>query len=255
MTKLKSKITYSLLFSFCLFSAFGQRTVKGRIIDQFLENAIGVSILQNDTIEIGQSDLDGYFQINLPNETDKLIFAGVGYEWATITIPKECNNLEIIIFLAASYDFKTPRKVDRLRKKEFDKLPELHSQAFQKGLFITEKPCVSRKFEPDFPDLDEIRRQDKLVRKQIKTKFKELKIGDIVKIPTQTWSAYTNGVDYGCLITGVLVDKNKKNGDFNLILKVSDNLCENEQVKYDGEKVEVGDSIMYNMKYFKIITE
>ena len=252
---MRFKITYSLLFFFCIFSAFGQQTLKGRVIDQFLESAIGISIFDKDTTEIGQSDFNGYFQIKPPKETSELIFAGVGYEWATITIPKECKNPEIIIFLAASYDFMSPRKVDKLRKKEFEKLPELHSQAFQKGLFKTEKPCVSRKFEPDFPDLDEIRRQDKLVKKQIKTKFKELKIGDIVKIPTQTWSAYTNGVNYGCLITGVLVDKKKKKGDFNLILKVSDNLCENEQAKYDGEKVEIGDSIMYNMKYFKIITE
>ena len=220
-----------------------------------MESAIGISIFDKDTIEIIQSDFNGYFQIKLPKETDKLIFAGVGYECATITIPKECNNPEIILFLTSTYDFMSPKKVDRLRKKEFEKLSELHSQAFQKKLFKTEKPCVIRKFELDFPDLDEIRRQDKLTKKQIKTKFKELKIGDIVKVPTQTWSAYTNGTDYGCLITGVIVEKNKKKSGFNLILKVSDNLCENEQASYNGKKVEIGDSITHNMKYFKIITE
>jgi hypothetical protein len=236
-------------------TAVGQRNLSGRTIDQFMDAAIGISIINKDTTEIGQSDLNGYFEIILPKETNELIFAGLGYEWATITIPKDCKNLEIILFLASTYDFMSPRKVDRLRKKEFEKISELHFQAYQKGLFKTEKPCISRNFEPNFPDLEEIRLKDKLTKKQIKTKFKKLKIGDIVKVPTQTWSAFTNGADYGCLITGVIVEKNKNKGGFNLILEVRTNHCDNEQATYNGEKVEIGDSITHNMKYFKIITE
>ena len=252
---MRFKITFFISLFFCFFSAFGQRNFSGKTIDQFLESAIGITIFDKDTIKIGQSDLDGYFQIKLPKETDTLIFAGVGYEWATIAVPKECKDLEIILFLASTYDFMSPKKVDRLRKKEFEKLPELHSQAFQKGLFKTERPCVNRNFEQSFPELDEIRRQDKLTKKQIKTKFKELKIGDIIKVPSQTWSAYTNGTDFGCLITGKIIKKNKKKGGYNLILKVSKNLCENGQATYNGEKVEIGESITHNMKYFKIVTE
>lgn len=252
---MRLKITFFISFFFCIFSVSGQRTLSGRTIDQFLETAIGIIIFDKDTTKIGQSDLNGYFQIKLPKETDKLIFAGVGYEWATIRIPKECENIEIILFLASTYDFISPKKVDRLRKKEFEKLPELHSQAFQKGLFKTKKPCISRKFEPNFPDLDKIRRQHKLTKKQIKTKFKELKIGDIIKVPTQTWSAYTNNVDYGCLISGKIIEKNKKKGGFNLILKVNNNRCENGQATYNGKKVEIGELITHNMKYFKIVTE
>ena len=220
-----------------------------------MESAIGITIFDKDTTKIGQTDLNGYFELKIPKETDKLIFAGVGYEWATITIPKECKTLEIILFLASTYDFMSPRKVDRLRKKEFEKLPELHSQAFQKGLFKTEKPCVSRKFEPDFPELDKIRRQDKLTKKKIKTKFKELKIGDAVKVPTQSWSAYTDGTDFGCLISGMIIGKNKKKGGYNLIIQVTDNFCEKDQATYNGDPVKIGDSITHNMKYFKIITE
>lgn len=220
-----------------------------------METAIGITAFNKDTIEIGKTDLNGYFQIKLPKETDKLIFAGLGYEWATITVPKECETLEIILFLATTYDFMSPRKVDRHRRKEFKKLPELHSQAFRKGLFKTEKPCVSRKFEPDFPELDEIRRQHKLTKKQIKTKFKELEIGDTVKVPSESWSAYTYSTDFGCLVTGTIIGKNKKKHGYNLILKVSNNLCENGQATYNGKKVEIGESITHNMKYFKIVTE
>lgn len=116
-----------------------------------METAIGITIFDKDTIKIGQSDFNGYFQIELPKETDKLIFAGVGHEWANVTVPEECKNLEIILFLASTYDFMSPRKVDRLRNKEYNKLPELHSRAFQKGIFETEKPCIIREFEPYWP--------------------------------------------------------------------------------------------------------
>lgn len=252
---MRFKTTFFISLFLCFFSVYGQRTLTGKTIDQFFESAIGITIFDKDTIKIGQSDLNGYFQIELPKETDTLIFAGVGYEWATITVPKECKNLELVLFMASTYDFMSPKKVDRLRKKEFEKLSELHTQAFQKGIFKTEKPCAIRKFEPDFPELDKIRRQHKLTKKEIKTKFKELNIGDTVKVPTQTWSAYTNGTDFDCLITGMVIEKNKKKGGYNLIIKVTDNLCEKDKATYNGNPVKIGDSITHNMKYFKIITE
>jgi hypothetical protein len=148
---LRFKTVFFISFFFCFFSVFGQRALRGKTIDQFLESAIGITIFDKDTIKIGQTDLNGYFQIKVPKETDKLIFAGVGYEWAVVTVPPECENLEIILFLASTYDFMSPRKVDRLRKMEFEKLTELHYQAYKKGIFETEKPCFIRKFEPNWP--------------------------------------------------------------------------------------------------------
>ncbi|MFI1742885.1 hypothetical protein ACH5TW_00360, partial [Flavobacteriaceae bacterium MEBiC06508] len=134
---MRFKTTFFISFFFCVFSAFGQRTLNGRIVDQFMETAIGITIFDKDTTEIGQSDYNGYFQIKLLKETDKFIFAGLGYEWATVSITKDCENAEIILFLASTHCFDSPAKVDRLRKKEFEKLSELHYQAFQKGLFKT----------------------------------------------------------------------------------------------------------------------
>ncbi|WP_418502414.1 hypothetical protein [Flagellimonas sp.] len=148
---MRFKTTFFISFFFCISSGFGQRTLTGKTIDQFLESASGITIFDKDTIKIGQSDLNGYFQIKVPKQTDKLIFAGVGYEWAISIVPPECENLEIILFLASTYDFMSPRKVDRLRKKEFEKLAKLHSQAYKKGIFEIEKPCVIRKFEPHWP--------------------------------------------------------------------------------------------------------
>jgi hypothetical protein len=229
-----------------------------------METAIGITIFDKDTIKIGQSDLNGYFKIKLPEESDTLIFAGVGFEWATVTVPKKCENQEIILFLASTYDFMSPRKVDKLRKKEFEKLPELHSEAFQKGLFKTEKPCVIRKFEPDFPDIDEIRRQDKLRNKQIKTNFKELNIGDIVKIPfgiddsgkiiRTKYSPCSNCTkeDYDYLIEGIII--NKKRRKLTLEIKVTE-MPIYDSLGYNGEILRTNSNFKYEMKYFEIITE
>ncbi|SNQ45042.1 peptidase associated/transthyretin-like domain-containing protein [Cellulophaga lytica] len=270
---MKFKTTFFISLFLCFFSVYGQRTLTGKTINQFFESAIGITIFDKDTIKIGQSDLNGYFEIKLPQETDKLIFAGVGYEWATIKVSKKCKNLEIILFMASTYDFMSPKKVDRLRKKGFDKLPELHSQAYQKGLFKTEKSCVIRKFELDFPNLDEIRRQDKLRKKQIKTKFKELKIGDIIKVPynviqrhngtditTLNPYSYTfDGENFDCIIKGVITKKNKRKGGYNLVYRVIDypdynydNMVINEPY-YPSQKLKIGETIKFNMKYSKVL--
>jgi hypothetical protein len=34
--------------------------------------------------------------------------------------------------------------------KRFKKLPELHKEAFEKGIFKTDKACYTREFIPDY---------------------------------------------------------------------------------------------------------
>ncbi|HDZ07210.1 hypothetical protein LCGC14_0559790 [marine sediment metagenome] len=261
---MRFKTTFFISFFFCILSAFGQRNLSGRTIDQFLESTIGIEIFDKDTTKIGQTDLNGYFQIKLPKETDKLIFAGVGFEWATVTIPKECNNSEIILFLASTYDFITPKKVDRLRKEEFEKLTKLHSQAFQKGLFKTEEPCVIRKFEPNFPDLDKIRRQDKLRKKQIKTEFKELNIGDVVKIPfgidtseneVRTYYSPCKNCteeDYDFVIEGKIIKKYNRKLTLEIIVTKMENY---DFLKYRGENLKINSRFKYETKYYEVIID
>jgi hypothetical protein len=67
-------------------------------------------------------------------------------EWKFIDFLNNCNNLEVILQLSATYDFMSARKIDKLRKKEFDKLPVLHQSAFEKGIFKSSKPCYIDKF-------------------------------------------------------------------------------------------------------------
>lgn len=122
------------------------QTIIGKIIDNEFNPLFQASIFNADTVLLAKSDRNGNFSITIPADTKTLIVADVGMEWKSLDLLNDCNNLEIILQLASTYDFMSPAKVDRLRKKQFDKLHELHQFAFEKGVFKTDKPCYVDKF-------------------------------------------------------------------------------------------------------------
>jgi hypothetical protein len=138
-----------ILFSILLFGSnvIGQtRTLTGKIIDQEFYPVYQVMVFNVDTVLLTTSDKNGNFSISVPLDTKSLIVASLAMEWKNLDITDACTNLEIILLPSGTYDFMTANKVDRLRKKQFDKLPTLHKSAFEKGLFKTEKPCYIDKF-------------------------------------------------------------------------------------------------------------
>ena len=104
----------------------------------------------NDTVEVGKTDINGFFQIEMPVSEKKILFKFIGLDQATIELVDKCDEVEVVMMLSSTYDFITLKKVDRLRMKEFKKLPELHKKAFEKGIFETEFECFIRNFEPHF---------------------------------------------------------------------------------------------------------
>ena len=122
------------------------KTIKGRVISEFIETLPGVSIMINDTIAVGKTDLNGYFEINVPISVKKIFFASVGLDPTCIELIDKCVEVEVVIMLSGTYDFITLKKVDKLRKKRFKKLPKLHKEAFEKGLFKTDKACFLQEF-------------------------------------------------------------------------------------------------------------
>lgn len=100
----------------------------------------------SDTTELGRTDSAGNFNLTLPPSTNFLRFAAVGLEWKYVQLQNNCNHVEVILLLQSSYDFKTLEEVDRLRKKEFKKLPKLHAKAFDQGIFTTKTPCYNEIF-------------------------------------------------------------------------------------------------------------
>jgi len=138
-----------ILSFFILFisNVHGQiRTITGTVINEDLERIPYVSIYSADTIKIGEANIDGYFDISIKEETNRLMFGFVGMEWLTITFADNCNKFEIIMMSEWFYDFISLRKADRLRKKRFDKLPELRKKAFEQGVFKSDSLNYSQEF-------------------------------------------------------------------------------------------------------------
>lgn len=127
------------------------REIKGRVIDNHQLNALGyVAILIQDTLQVGRTDLSGYFQIEIPVNESVLKFMAVGMEPAIIEMTGKCVELEVVMIFSGSYDFTTPKKVDRLRYKKYKELPKLYREAFEKGIFTSPNVCNKQSFIPYF---------------------------------------------------------------------------------------------------------
>lgn len=141
-----------LAFIVCVVSTYSlysqNKIIKGRVMSDHFETGSLVTIMINDTAKVGSTDFDGFFQIDIPVSVNKISFWSVGMETTTINLVDKCDELEVVMMLSCTYDFMTLKKVDRLRKKQFDKLPELHKEAFEKGIFKTDKPCYIQEFKP-----------------------------------------------------------------------------------------------------------
>ena len=146
-------VVFVLSLSIC--SLISQnKTIRGRVISDSFETIPEVSILINDTTEVGKTDLNGFFQIVIPVSGEKISFRSLSLEPTTIELADTCDNIEVVMMLRGSNDFISLKRADRIRKKRFKHLPEIHQQAFEKGIFVTEHACYNREFEPFYMKQD-----------------------------------------------------------------------------------------------------
>jgi len=122
------------------------KIIKGRVIDDDLKPLLFVSIFINDTIEVGKTDMNGFFQVEIPVSAKKILFGSLGLELANIELMDQCDEVDVVMMLSGSYDFMSLKKVDRLRMKRFQRLSEIHKEAFEKGIFKTDKACYTQEF-------------------------------------------------------------------------------------------------------------
>lgn len=122
------------------------KIIKGRVVDENLETLPYVSIFINDTVKVGRTDLNGFFQIDIPVYVKKISFESIGLDPATVRLVDKCEEVEIVMMLSCTYDFITLKRVDKLRIKRFRKLPKLHKEAFEKGIFKTDEACFIQQF-------------------------------------------------------------------------------------------------------------
>lgn len=136
-----------VVLSVSTLSAQETKIIKGRIISENLESLPKANIHDMDTTVLGSTDMDGYFEIEVPTETDKLLLGFIGMEWMTVKIEDDCQNLEMIIMSDVIYDFMPIKRINKKRKKRFKQLPEKHKEAYEKGLFKSSYPCVCYVFK------------------------------------------------------------------------------------------------------------
>lgn len=148
LIKIKKLLSTFIALSISTCFLYSQnKTVKGRVIAEDFETMPGVSIRINDTVEVGKTDMDGFFQIDVPYLPKEILFMFPGMEVTTIEPVDQCDKNEVVMMYSNSYDFITLTRAERKRKKRFKKLPEIHKQAFDKGIFETEHACYNREFE------------------------------------------------------------------------------------------------------------
>ena len=118
------------------YSLYSQnKTIKGRVISDDFETVPLVSIMINDTVEVSKTNMNGFFQIDIPVSVKKILFMFVGLDPTAIELVDKCENYEVIMMRSSTDDFITLKRAERKRKKRYKKLPELHKEAFEKGLF------------------------------------------------------------------------------------------------------------------------
>jgi hypothetical protein len=79
---------------------------------------------------------------------------------ALIQLNGSCDTVEVIILYGGScYMGYSSGKIDRLERRNFNRLPDLYSQAYDKRLFIKKQPCYSREYVSCKPALDRIEKE------------------------------------------------------------------------------------------------
>jgi hypothetical protein len=261
------KISIILILTILLISLNlnGQtRTIIGRVISEDLVPLPWLDIRNTDSLLLGKTDMDGRFKFSIPQETDSLMFRYIGMEWTDIRLNKDCDTIEVVLMYDVIYDFMTSRKIDRLRKKRFDNLPGIHSDAVKNGLFENNNICYDEDFKPNKPDLDRISRELKKLGKTNKNDFKDLNIGDIVKIPfgietsekriSTHYSPCKNCTDedYDYVIKGEIINKHRRK--LTLEIKITE-MQPYDSLEYRGKILKVGSDFKYEMKYFEVIID
>ncbi len=146
---MKKLIIIFIILSVSTGSLYSQNnTIKGRVISDHFEILIGVIIMINDTVEVGRTDINGFFQVGIPVSAKEILFVFVGVDQATIELVDTCDKIEVVMMCSGTDDFITLKRAERQRKRRFKKLPEIHKQAFENGIFETEYACYNREFEP-----------------------------------------------------------------------------------------------------------
>jgi hypothetical protein len=242
-----------------------KRTIQGRIISHELASLSHVYIFQNDTIELGRTDQYGKFTIDISSDVIRL--ASVGFETAVIGLKPGCDYVELVLMPNWHIDFASSTQVDKFRRKEFDKIPELHSLAYANGIFRKKEVCYTREFRPEKRALDSINKVIKAPYVELKQAFRNVKAGDTLQIPFRKsrnydsekrtvlsgYSTYGSLPEDYCSVYGVVLSKNRRKGALNLEYRVVNvGTCGGGCI-YGDKVMQEGEQFVLDSKYYKLV--
>jgi len=110
----------------------------------------------------------------------------------------------------------------------------------------------------------EVEDRQKAVNNEVKRKFRQLSIGDTIKVPfgvtrdARSISFYVYPIhsyteNFDCIVTGIINKKKKKKGSYILIIKVTDKWFHNEEDYKRKSRMEIGELFSHPINYFKTI--
>jgi hypothetical protein len=262
--------TWLLAFLLTSWLAHGQtRAITGLVLFDDLSPGYEARIWLHDTLLLGTSGANGEFEIALPANENEIRIGMIGMEDAVVSIPPNCSLIELVMLPAGLYHYKSHQKIDRIRKKSFNTMPELHAAAFAKGIFTKQAPGYTSIFQPSKPRLDEIRKSMETEQRRIKMLFRTLEIGDTVQVPFTglhradgtdrtklvPWSYFTDASKASCLIAGVVMHKDREQAGYNLEIRVTDcQLCPcGTLIVYQEKEMAVGMVFRHNMRILAVI--
>jgi hypothetical protein len=142
------------LFLFLRLETHAQsRTIKGLVLSEDLTPLSHISIYLKDSIEIGLTNSDGRYEITVPTHIDSISYLGVGYERLFVSLNSGCSLVNIIMILHGTYDFMSPEKMDRQRRRYYDRVNKLYPLAVERGLFAAEPSCYAVLFQRYAPGM------------------------------------------------------------------------------------------------------
>lgn len=137
---------YFMVFS-SINSIYSQNSIfQGKVIDDDFQSIMGVWIMVNDSIKVGETGMDGCFQFETTLPVNKLSFLYLEMEKADLKISEDCYYIELIMIPYPYYDFMSYRKINKIRRKRYKKLPKLHQEAYEKGIFQSPEVCYIQEF-------------------------------------------------------------------------------------------------------------
>lgn len=272
---------------------YSQRNIRGRVINDDLEVSRFAHIFEFNNEKrygfdarnlLGRADWDGFFDITIPNEINKLIFTSLGVN-AVIELSDNCDYMEIILLLDAAFigspSIQEIERRERERRRVFDNLPQLHLEAVRKGIFKNETICHSRIFWSEMERIDEINRQRRErereireINRQVRRDFRRLSVGDTIQIPFRAqWNRtirrttlfpICNQTDveyFSCIVEGVVIGKFRQRyhngvsvrGRFLTIRVTNIENCQYDSSELYGRLLRVGNRVGHNMTRDKVI--